>query len=443
MVNDTIVALATPNMKSAISIIRISGSDSIEMVNEIFSKDLSKVKSHTINYGYILDGNDKIDEVLVSVFKGPKSFTAEDVVEINSHGGIAITRKVLNLVLSKGARLANPGEFTQRAYLNNRIDMLEVEAINDMIDATSDKASQLAMSGLSRQTTKLIEEFKEDMLEIIAQVEVNIDYPEYDDVKQLSSEEIKPKLLKFKDKIDSIIKNSKTSTMIRNGIKVAIIGRPNAGKSSLLNAFLEEDKAIVTDIAGTTRDIVEAEYILNGVNVVFLDTAGIRETEDIVEKIGIEKAYQAKEDADIVLLIIDSSQALNDFEQELIENKDKRVLVVLNKSDLKTKSNIEGISISAINNDIEELKGAMIEKLDLDIDISNESLFLSNQRHLALLNQVSDAITSGLEAIEIEMPTDIIVSDLEDAYSSLQEILGVKYTDSLLDELFSRFCLGK
>ncbi|MEG0283882.1 MAG: tRNA uridine-5-carboxymethylaminomethyl(34) synthesis GTPase MnmE [Erysipelotrichales bacterium] len=443
MVNDTIVALATPNMKSAISIIRISGSDSIEMVNEIFSKDLSKVKSHTINYGYILDGNDKIDEVLVSVFKGPKSFTAEDVVEINSHGGIAITRKVLNLVLSKGARLANPGEFTQRAYLNNRIDMLEVEAINDMIDATSDKASQLAMSGLSRQTTKLIEEFKEDMLEIIAQVEVNIDYPEYDDVKQLSSEEIKPKLLKFKDKIDSIIKNSKTSTMIRNGIKVAIIGRPNAGKSSLLNAFLEEDKAIVTDIAGTTRDIVEAEYILNGVNVVFLDTAGIRETEDVVEKIGIEKAYQAKEDADIVLLIIDSSQALNDFEQELIENKDKRVLVVLNKSDLKTKSNIEGISISAINNDIEELKGAMIEKLDLDIDISNESLFLSNQRHLALLNQVSDAITSGLEAIEIEMPTDIIVSDLEDAYSSLQEILGVKYTDSLLDELFSRFCLGK
>ncbi|MDH6604064.1 tRNA modification GTPase [Bacilli bacterium PM5-9] len=443
MINDTIVALATPNMKSAISIIRISGPESIELVNGIFSRDLKKVASHTINYGYIIEGDKKLDEVLVSVFKAPKTYTCEDVVEINTHGGIAITRKILNIVLSKGARLANPGEFSQRAYLNGRIDMLEVEAINDMVEATNEKATQLAMSGLSKQTTKLINEFKESLLQIIAQIEVNIDYPEYDDVKELTNNEIKVSLIDFKSEIMEIINNSKTSNMIKNGVKIAIIGRPNAGKSSLLNAFLEQDKAIVTNIEGTTRDIVEADYMLNGINLIFLDTAGIRDTDDKVESIGIEKSLQASNEADLIILVLDSNTQLNDFERDLINKNDPRMLVVINKSDLNNKHEVDGIKISALNNDIEELKHAIVDKLDLDVDLNNEKLFLSNQRHLALLNQVDDAIDSAIMALNDNMPSDIIVSDLEQSYEYLQELLGQKYQDSLLDELFSRFCLGK
>ncbi|MDF9867681.1 tRNA modification GTPase [Bacilli bacterium PM5-3] len=443
MINDTIVALATPNMKSAISIIRISGPESIELVNGIFSRDLKKVASHTINYGYIIEGDKKLDEVLVSVFKAPKTYTCEDVVEINTHGGIAITRKILNIVLSKGARLANPGEFSQRAYLNGRIDMLEVEAINDMVEATNEKATQLAMSGLSKQTTKLINEFKESLLQIIAQIEVNIDYPEYDDVKELTNNEIKVSLIDFKSEIMEIINNSRTSNMIKNGVKIAIIGRPNAGKSSLLNAFLEQDKAIVTDIEGTTRDIVEADYMLNGINLIFLDTAGIRDTDDKVESIGIEKSLQASNEADLIILVLDSNTQLNNFERDLINKNDPRMLVVINKSDLNDKHEVDGIKISALNNDIEELKHAIVDKLDLDVDLNNEKLFLSNQRHLALLNQVDDAIDSAIMALNDNMPSDIIVSDLEQSYEYLQELLGQKYQDSLLDELFSRFCLGK
>lgn len=443
MINDTIVAFATPNMKSAISIIRISGKNSIELVNTIFSNDLTKVASHTINYGYIVEDNNKIDEVMVSVFKAPKSFTCENVVEINTHGGIAISRKILNMVLSLGARLANAGEFSQRAYLNGRIDMLEVEAINDMIEATNDKATQLAMSGLSRQTTSLIESFKENMLQIIAQIEVNIDYPEYDDVKELSNQEIKTNLISFKKEIVEILKNSKTSNMIKNGIKVAIIGRPNAGKSSLLNAFLEQDKAIVTDIEGTTRDVVEADYQLNGLSLVFLDTAGIRETEDKIEQIGIGKSHKAQKDADLILLVIDSSVELNSFEKKLINSKDERILVVLNKTDLENNIEIPGIKISALNNDIQGLKDEMINRLSLDIEISNDKLFLSNQRHLALLNRVDQSINRALEAIDLQIPIDLIVSDIEEAYDALQDILGLKYEETLLDELFSRFCLGK
>ena len=444
MINDTIVALATPNMKSAISIIRLSGPESIEIVDRVFSGNLREVATHTINYGFIIKDNEKVDEVLVSVFKAPKSFTCEDVVEINTHGGIAITRKILNIILSNGARLANAGEFTQRAYLNGRIDMLEVEAINEMIEATNEKAAKVAMSGLSKQTTNLINNFKESLLEIIAQIEVNIDYPEYDDVKELTNKEIEVGLKKFKSEITEILNNSKTSNMIKNGVKVAIIGRPNAGKSSLLNAFLEQDKAIVTDIEGTTRDVVEADYILNGINLIFLDTAGIRETDDKVESIGIKKTLQVSDEADLIILVLDSNDSnLNKFEEELIESNDLRLLVVLNKSDLNNNIDIKGIKVSALNNDIENLKSEIIKKLDLDINLDNEKLFLSNQRHLALLNQTSSAIDNALMALSDNMPSDIIVSDLEEAYDYLQELLGQKYQDSLLDELFSRFCLGK
>ena len=444
MINETIVALATPNMKSAISIIRLSGPESIEIVSKFFTKDLTVVNSHSIHYGFIMQDGKKLDEVLVSVFRAPRSYTCEDVVEINTHGGIAITRKILNVILSQGVRLAKAGEFSQRAYLNGRIDLLEVEAINEIIEATTDKASQLAMSGLSRQTTNLINKFKESLLQIIAQIEVNIDYPEYDDVKELTHQEIKVALTSFKNEIVEIINNSKTSNMIKNGVKVAIIGRPNAGKSSLLNAFLEQDKAIVTEIAGTTRDVVEAEYILNGINLIFLDTAGIRDTEDKVERLGIKKSLQVSDEADLIILVLDNSETtINDFEKELIKSNDPRLLVVLNKTDLNDSAIIKGIRISALTGAIDDLKAEIIKKLDLNINIDNEKLFLSNQRHLALLNQINMAIDNALGAIENEMPADIIVSDLEEAYDYLQELLGQKYKDSLLDELFSRFCLGK
>lgn len=446
MINDTIVALATPNMKSAISIIRVSGEESIEIVNKIFSNDLLDKKSHTINYGYIIDNNQKIDEVLVSIFRAPHSFTCENVVEINTHGGIAVTRKIMNLLLSKNTRIARPGEFSQRAYLNGRIDMLELEAINDMIDANNEKASELAMSGLSGATSNLINSFKDELLDIIAHIEVNIDYPEYDDVQELENVEVKSLLLDFKEKISNIIKSSKTSRLIKNGIKIAIIGEPNAGKSSLLNAFLEQDKAIVTNIEGTTRDIVEAEYVLNGLNLIFLDTAGIRETDDVIESIGIEKSYQAIEQADLVLLVIDGSKMnISEVEKQIYEDNVAKTLLVINKSDLIASEKIDndGILISAKNNDISLLKDAIIEKLDLDVNSSNEQLFLSNQRHLALLNKVNESIDDGLAAIEMLMPNDVVVSDLEIAYQHLQELLGNQYHDNLLDELFSKFCLGK
>lgn len=444
MVNDTIVALATPNMKSAISIIRVSGSDSIEIVNDIFTSDLMSVASHTINYGHILEGSKKIDEVLVSVFKAPRSFTTEDVVEINTHGGIAVTKRILGLVMQKGARLANAGEFTQRAYLNGRINMLEVEAINDMIEATNNRFVDLAASGLSNDTTLLIESFKERLLNIIAHIEVSIDYPEYDDVKEIDNGQLSILITSFKEEIMDIIKSTKTSKLIKHGLKVAIVGLPNSGKSSLLNAFLEEDKAIVTNIEGTTRDVVEANYVLDGIDITFLDTAGIRDTEDIIEAMGITKSIDAMNEADMVILLIDGTKdSLASFEEELIKQNDDNLLVVLNKADCQIRLNIDALEISALDKNIVTLKDAMIDRLNIDDSIGSDKLFLSNTRHLALLNKVNDSLEYALSNLELGMSSDILVSDLEEAYDYLQELLGQKYHGTLLDEMFSKFCLGK
>lgn len=443
MINDTIVALATPNMKSAISLIRVSGPESIAIVNEMFSRDLSKVDANTINYGYIMEDSQKVDEVLVSVFKAPHSFTAEDVVEINTHGGIVVTRKILNLLLSKDARLAQPGEFTKRAYLNGRIDMLEAEAINDLIEANNDRAADIAVAGLSKETTGLIQSLQQELLDIIAHIKVSIDYPEYDDVPELKNEEAKKHVIEFKTKIDNILANSKTSKIIKNGVNVAIVGQPNSGKSSLLNTFLEEDKAIVTDIAGTTRDVVEAQYMLNGININFLDTAGIRSTDDQIESLGIKKSYDVMAKADLILLVVDGTKTeLDDLEKDILKKYDN-VLLVINKVDLKVQLPQEGIKISALNNKITTLKNAMVEKLDLDIDIDNEALFLSNTRHLALLNKTDASIQQALSSLEMNMTSDLVVTDLEEAYDYLNEILGKQYEKPLLDEMFSKFCLGK
>ncbi|MDR3215461.1 MAG: tRNA uridine-5-carboxymethylaminomethyl(34) synthesis GTPase MnmE [Bacilli bacterium] len=444
MINDTIVALATPNTKSAIAIIRLSGKDSIKIVNRFFSGDLEKVAANTINYGFINDeNNNKLDEVLVSVFRAPKSFTREDIIEINIHGGIIIARKIMNLLLAHGAVLAMPGEFSQRAYLNGRIDLLEVEAIADMIDAHNDKASSLAMLGLSKKTTGLINDLKEDLIQIIAQVEAKIDYPEYDDIDDIEASEFLKILNSFKDKIMSIIDNSKSGKIIKNGLQIAIVGRPNVGKSSLLNAFLNENKAIVTDIAGTTRDIVEADYYLNDINVTFLDTAGLRISDDIVEKMGIEKSYEAIIKADLILLVLDNTnENINDDEIKIMNEYQDKVLVVINKSDLENKIKVDGIKISALNNDVELVKEAIIKKLDLDINIDNEALFLSNERHISLLKIINSNIDNALESLRNNMTNDIVIEDLERAYYHLEEILGNSNHD-LLDDLFSRFCLGK
>lgn len=443
MINDTIVALATPNMKSALSLIRVSGPESIAVVNEIFSRDLSKMAANTINYGYIIENNQKIDEVLVSVFKAPHSFTAEDVVEINTHGGIVVTRKILNLLLSKDTRLAQPGEFSKRAYLNGRIDLLEAEAINDLIEANNDRAADIAVAGLSKETTSLIQNLQQELLDIIARIKVSIDYPEYDDVPELKNEEAKKHVTEFKSKIDNILANSRTSKIIKNGVNVAIVGQPNSGKSSLLNAFLEEDKAIVTDIAGTTRDVVEAQYILNGININFLDTAGIRTTDDKIESLGIKKSYDVMSKADLILLVVDGTKTeLDNLEKNILKEYDN-VLLVINKEDLRLKLPEEGILISALNNEIASLKKAMIEKLDLDIEVGNEALFLSNTRHLALLHKTKSAIQQALSSLDMNMTSDLVVTDLEEAYEYLQEILGKQYEKSLLDEMFSKFCLGK
>lgn len=444
MINDTIVALATPNMKSAVSIIRLSGQDCLELVDRFCSINLQKCLANTINYGFIVDEkNKKLDEVLISVFKAPHSFTGENVIEVNTHGGINISRKILNLFLSNGARMAQPGEFSQRAYLNNRIDLIEVEAIADMIDARSDHASELAMLGLTKKTTFLIDDLKEKLIQIIAQIEAKIDYPEYDDIADIAGDELGVKLTEFKDDITRIIDASKTGKLIKNGIKIALIGQPNVGKSSLLNAFLNENKAIVTEVAGTTRDIIEADYSLNGIDVTFLDTAGIRSSDDVVEKIGIARSYEALAKADLILLVLDNSkQELTTFEADLINNNNDNLLIVLNKSDLGNNLNIEGLKISALKGDIATLTQAISERLDLNINIENEALFLSNERHLALLNKVKLNIDEATKSLTLGMSNDLIIEDLELAYHHLQELLGNNKAD-LLDELFSRFCLGK
>ena len=333
MLNDTIVAISTGLVEQAISIIRLSGEQAIEVVDKIFDKDLTKAKSHTITYGFIKDEDDIVDEVLVSVFRAPKSYTMEDIVEINCHGGIYITKRILSLCIANGARLARPGEFTQRAFLNGRIDMSQAEGINDLIKANNHNKASSAIHSLKGSVTRLIDPLCEDLLDIIANIEVNIDYPEYDDVEVLTNQKIRPKVVNFLSRIDDIIHKAQNSIIIKNGINTVILGQPNVGKSSLLNAMLQEDKAIVTDVAGTTRDLVEGEVTLNDVTLNLIDTAGIRDTNDIVEKIGIEKSIEALNNAQLVILVCDDK--LDDEDKRLLDMaKDKPCLIVYNKKDL-------------------------------------------------------------------------------------------------------------
>ena len=447
--NDTIAAISTTTGIGAISIIRLSGPESLEIASKVFTKDLTKVETHTIHYGYIKNNNEKIDEVLVSVMKAPKTFTKEDIVEINCHGGIATTNKVLEILLNNGARLAEPGEFTKRAFLNGRIDLLEAEATMDLISSKSDKARKMSLNTLTGETSNLIKDLRSDIVGIISNIEVNIDYPEYEDIEVLTNEKILPEIQKFKEKLEKIIKKSKDSKVIKEGIKVGIIGKPNVGKSSLLNSLLEEEKAIVTNVPGTTRDIVEGTIILDNVILNIIDTAGIRESNDIVEKIGIEKSLTIINEADLVIFILNNNEEITAEEKELLEKlKDKKKIIVINKIDLENKldkSILDNyIEISAKENiGIEKIKDEIKRLFNLGELEASDLTYMSNARSISLLGKSLNNINDAISEINNNSPIDIVEFHLKDAWNNLGEIIGETYTDELLDELFSRFCLGK
>ena len=441
MMNDTIAAIATANATGAVSIIRISGDEAILIASELINKDLSKKEGYTITFGTVQEENDVVDEVLVSIFRAPKSYTGEDVVEIGCHGGLFITRKILSLCLGKGARLARRGEFTERAFLNGKMDLSQAEGVNDLINATDEVNAKSAMHSLKGSVSKILKPLEEDLTQIISNIEVNIDYPEYDDVHQLTEDEILPKAKAWLKDIQKLIDEAKKAVNIREGIDTVILGRPNVGKSSLLNALLEEDKAIVTDIAGTTRDIVEGTVRLDGITLNLIDTAGIHESNDIVEKIGIDKSLQALEKAELVIVVLDGSEALTDEDHKLLEmTKNKNRIVVYNKNDKAIQH--DGISISAINGDVEALTNAMKEKYEKELYLASSDT-LNNERQIGLAIQAKQSMKNAIRTLEDGMELDLVTIDLENAWTSLKEITGKVGKEDLLDEIFSRFCLGK
>ena len=440
MFNDTIVAIAT-STPGAVSIIRISGNDTFDVLSKIFDKDLSQAKGYTIHYGTIFDEEGPVDEVLVSVFRAPRSYTGEDVVEINCHGGTYVTRKILNLCLGNGARLARRGEFTERAFLNGKMDLSEAESVNDLINATDKINAHSAIHSLRGSVQKIIDPLVEDITQIISNIEVNIDYPEYDDVHVLTEEEILPKAKKWIKDIDVIIKKAEEATFIRSGIDTVIVGKPNVGKSSLLNALLEEDKAIVTNIAGTTRDLVEGSVKVGNVTLNLIDTAGIHESEDTIEKIGIEKSREALEKAELVLLVLDSTQDLSKEDKELLElTKDRDRIIIYNKNDEKQIDDV--VSISAKNREIDALIQTIEKKYEKEIH-SAESDTLNNERQIGLARSARRAMQHAIDALEMGCELDLVTIDLQEAYYALKEITGKTCREDLLDEIFSRFCLGK
>jgi len=448
--NDTIVAISTAVMNGAISIIRLSGNEAISITNSIFKgKNLNNVDSHTINYGYIIDGDNLIDEVLVTVMKAPKTYTMEDIVEINCHGGITTTNKVLELLIKKGARIAESGEFTKRAFLNGRIDLIQADSINNLIETKSEAARSIYMRGLSGKTSSLIRELRDELVTIIANIEVNIDYPEYTDVDEVTNDVLREKLVKFKNKLINIIKLSEDSKIITSGINIGIIGRPNVGKSSLLNALLEEDKAIVTDIPGTTRDIVEGSINLDGVILNIVDTAGIRETDDVVEKIGVSRSLDIIDKSDLVVLMLNNNDTLSEEDILLLDKtNEKKRIIIINKIDLdnvldRSKIN-DYIEISAKDNiGIDNFKNKIKELFNLgEININNNEV-LTSARSIGFLKKALDKINISIENIDNSLPIDIVEIEVKSAWEILGEIIGETYTEEFLDNLFSKFCLGK
>lgn len=444
MNDDIIVAIATSRLEAAISIIRLSGKGCIAFVQQFFTGKIMDKASHTITYGFIKDQDEKVDEVLVNIYRGHRTFTGEEMVEINCHGGIFITQKVLNLCLKMGARMAEHGEFSKRAFLNGRIDLSQAEAISDLISAKNDYASQLALRGIQGNISHFIEDLKEDLIQIITQIEVNIDYPEYEDVEELTAESLLPKSIQLQEKMNHIIDSSKNVHLLKDGISTVIIGKPNVGKSSLLNALLDEDKAIVTDIAGTTRDIVEGTIRLDHIVLNMIDTAGIRDTDDVVENIGVHKSKELVHKADLILLVLDGSQPLTQEDYELLElSKDTQRIIVINKKDQGEIKDIDGIAISAKNHDIEPLIQKIKAMFELGQITSSQDDILANARQIQLLEKANQSLKNAIQAMQEYVPTDLIVTDLYESWESLKEILGERAKEDLLDELFKRFCIGK
>jgi tRNA modification GTPase len=450
MYDDVICAISTANTRSAISIVRLSGKGSIDIVNKIFrGKDLTKVASHTIHYGYIYDSDQMLDEVLVSVFKAPRTYTKEDVVEINCHGGVFVTNKVLELCIVKGARLAEPGEFTKRAFLNGRIDLTQAEAVMDVIDAKNKETLKMSNYGLRGDIKRIIQEFRSKILEMILKIEVNIDYPEYEDEEQITKEYLIPSIKENIEEIEIIIAKSENSIKIKEGITTAIIGKPNVGKSSILNALLRENKAIVTDIAGTTRDVVEGSVNIGGLTLNLIDTAGVRQTDDIIEQIGVLKTQEVLEKAELIILVFDYSSKLDSNDLKIINlTKDKHVLTVINKKDLPQKIDLSlfdnYIIISAFDEkDIETLEKAVKKVCDIQQIDDSEVKYVTSIRAITKLKKALQSLKEGLKALESGMPIDLASTDLRSAWQNLGEILGEVGSEELLDEMFSQFCLGK
>ena len=449
--DDTIAAISTALGICAISIIRVSGAESINIVNSIFKgKDLTRVETHTIHYGHIVDNENIIDEVLVTIMKSPKTFTKEDIVEINCHGGIATTNKVLELLLLKGARLAEPGEFTKRAFLNGRIDLVEADGIMNLINSKSEQTRKMSINQLNGTVSNKIKELRDDLIQMISNIEVNIDYPEYIDIEELTNEKILPSILDFKIKLEKIIKDSSDGKLLNEGINVGIIGKPNVGKSSLLNALLEEEKAIVTDIEGTTRDIVEGKINLGGLILNIIDTAGIRNTDNIVEQIGVEKSKDIINTSDLVIFMLNNNQELTEEEEKILKQiENKPSIIVINKIDLDCKLTLPKVNKDIIKISIKE--GTGIDKLKDTIkkiynleEIEVKDLtYLSDARSISLLKKSLGKIEDAINNIKDNSPIDMVELDLKNSWELLGEIIGETYTDELIDELFSRFCLGK
>ncbi len=449
MKKDTIVAISTALGKSAINIVRMSGDDVFQIANSIFKgKDLHEASSHTIHYGKIYDEDILIDEVLVSVFKAPKTFTREDMVEINCHGGAFVTQKILELIVAKGARMAEKGEFTERAFLNGRIDLTQAESVMDIVEARSEYGLRLAGKGLQGEVRDLIVSLREQLMEIIAHIEVHIDYPEYDDIEELTGEVLIPKTQNLLENVNTILKRASTGKVLREGIKTAIIGRPNVGKSSVLNALLKEEKAIVTEIRGTTRDIVEGQINIGGIVLNLFDTAGIRDSDDLIERIGIDKTKKIVEEAELILYVLNNNEPIRKDDERLLEmTAHKNRVVIIKKIDLESKINRDfedGVQISALKKtNIDALEKRIKDMfLQEEIDLSGQT-YLANARHIAKMRQAKSMLDDALKAARDQMPVDVIEVDLKNAWETLGEIIGESGDSELIDTLFSRFCLGK
>ena len=450
--DDTICAVATALGEGAISIIKISGKNSILIVNKIYKgKDLLKVNPNTINYGKIYSHNKLIDEVMVSIFHAPKSYTCENLVEINCHGSIISIKKILSLLLENGCRLAEPGEFTKRAFLNGRLDLVEAEAVQNLINSQSEKANKMALSQLTGKLSNIVREERQKLLNILANIEVNIDYPEYEDAIQLNSQLIKPTITEVLHNLKEYLKNSEYGLLIKNGITIAIVGKPNVGKSSILNALSDNDKAIVTEIPGTTRDIIESEIILNDIKITLIDTAGIRKTTDYVENIGVERSLKQLSLADLVIFVLNNNEELTEEDLTIYAKvKQYHHLVFINKTDLPSKINLNKINSSIIvegntkeQNKLDSLKNKIIELFNLGLIENKDLTYFSNVRQINLLKESIKCLSDCLKEIEKNTSIELLSIFIKETWDLLGEIIGESYDEELLDKLFSEFCLGK